>query len=161
LQKCFQEKGGFDVVIANPPWVFTRMGDFEEDFKRHILDKYLQDLVGSQTGRAKQSGKVNLFAIFILQGLRIAKPSGHLIYIVPNTFLRATVYDGVRKSLLDSYTIASIVDLSSGRFENVTASTVILNLANRRTKENETIRIVGDFCPGDRSTGRNSYRTGS
>jgi len=145
--EVFQEKQGFDVVIANPPWVFTRVGGFEEDFKQHIVEKYLQSLVGSQTGRAKQSGKVNLFAIFILQGLRISRPSGHLIYIVPNTFLRATVYDVVRKALLDCYKISSIVDLSSGRFEHVTASTVILNISNRRNEKNETIRIVEGLLP--------------
>jgi type I restriction-modification system DNA methylase subunit len=147
FSEVFQEKQGFDIVIANPPWVFTRVGEFEEDFKQQIAEKYLQALVGSQTGRAKQSGKVNLFAIFILQGLRISRPSGHLIYIIPNTFLRATVYDAVRKALLDRYKISAIVDLSSGRFEHVTASTVILNLSNRRNDENEMIRILEGLPP--------------
>ena len=120
--------GGFDCVIGNPPWVFTREGDFAATMKKYLDDVYLKGLVGSQTGRAKQSGKINLFAIFILKSTRLLKERGQFGYIVPNTLLRATVYDVIRKHILDSTTVRMIADLGSGVFERVTASTVILVL---------------------------------
>jgi len=126
----FEEKGGFDVVIANPPWVFTRVGEFEDDIKSYIYDKYLKNLKGSQQGRARQSGKINLYAIFVLQSLNLLKEHGLLTYILPNTILRATVYDVIRKSILDNSKILKIADLSAGVFENVTASTILLFLEN-------------------------------
>jgi len=145
FSEVFHKKGGFDVVIANPPWVFTRLGDFDKAFKKFIIDKYLRGLKGSQEGRAKQSGKINLFAIFILQGLRLLGPGGLLTYITSNTLLRATVYDAIRKYFLDNFRIMLIVDLSSGRFDNVTASTSITSLANDRNNRNHEVKIVEDF----------------
>lgn len=149
FSEVFEKNGGFDVVIANPPWVFAREGDFEDSLKKHIVSKFLAGLVGSQTGRAKQSGKINLFAIFILQSLRVLKNSGFLTYIVPNTLLRATVYDSVRKLLLDNYKIILIADLSSGVFDNVTASTIILTLQNEKSDPNHKVKIVDDISKGE------------
>ena len=69
-KSVFEEVTGsvcFDAVIGNPPWVFTREGEFDELVKSYIDKTYLKGLQGSQKGRAKQSGKINLFAIFILK----------------------------------------------------------------------------------------------
>ncbi len=121
---------GFDIIIGNPPWIFTRKGDFTIEFKKYIKNKYLKHLIGSQKGRAKQSGKINVFAIFILYALNAMKKDGVLSFIVPNTILRATVFDSVRKSILDKTTLRTIVDLSSGIFAEVTASTIIIMLQN-------------------------------
>lgn len=145
FSEVFHENGGFDVAIANPPWVFTRLGDFDNAFKTFIVDKYLRGLKGSQEGRAKQSGKINLFAVFILQGLRLLRQGGLLTYITQNTLLRATVYDAIRKYFLDNFRIMLIADLSSGRFDNVTASTSIISLANDRDNQNHEVKIVEDF----------------
>lgn len=143
--EVFQEKGGFDVVIANPPWVFTREGDFEGHLKKYLIDSYLINLKGSQTGRAKQSGKINLFAIFILQGLRILNKDRFLTFIIPNTILRATVYDAIRKFILDNYRLLTIADLSSGVFANVTASTIITIIQNQINNINQRIEVIKSF----------------
>ncbi len=145
FSEVFHRKGGFDVVIANPPWVFTREANFVTSFKKHVFENYLKNLVGSQKGHAKQSGKINLFAIFILKSLRELKKDGCLTYIIPNTLLRATVYDGIRKSFLDNYKILNIVDLSFGRFANVTASTIVLILQNSKPTRDQKVEIIDSF----------------
>jgi len=137
----FEGNGGFDIVIANPPYIFTRDGGFGIDIKKHIYDKFLKHLSGSQTGHAKQSGKINLYAIFILQSVSLLKDKGHLSYILPNTLLRATTYDVIRKYILDNTKIINITDLSSGVFENVTASVVLLFLQNSCAGSNNKILI--------------------
>lgn len=119
-------------MIGNPPWVFTREGDFAEASKSYIQKIYLEGLEGSQTGRAKQSGKINLFAIFILQSLRLLKNGGFFGNIVPNNLLRATVYDIIRKHILDTSQINEIADLGAGVFKKVTASTIIFVLQKGR-----------------------------
>lgn len=144
----FGIKDGFDIVIANPPWVFTRRGDFDKKLKKIITDTYLKKLKGSQVGHAKQSGKINLFAIFILFAANILKKDGLMTFIIPNTLLRATIFDAIRKYLLDETSISSIVDLSKGIFENVTASTIVLILEN--TKPNQKTQInVSQSLPID------------
>ncbi len=146
FSEVFHKRHGFDVFIANPPWVFARMGDFEKSFKQLLTDKYLSTLKGSQKGRANQSGKINLFAIFILEGLRSLTPNGVLTYIVPNTLLRATTYDAIRKHILDNYTISFIADLSAGMFDNVTASSVIISVNNDKDDGHHKVKVVDGLC---------------
>jgi type I restriction-modification system DNA methylase subunit len=144
-KQCFPDAmkaGGFDCIIGNPPWVFTREGDFAEGMKNYVDHLYLKGLVGSQTGRAKQSGKINLFAIFILRSVELLKERGQFGYIVPNTLLRATVYDVIRKYILDSTRMRIIADLGSGVFEHVTASTVILILEKGKARPKHFVQVA-------------------
>ena len=133
----FDVKDGFNIVIGNPPYVFTRDVDFSGDFKQYIENEYFSQI--SHTGKkskAKQSGKINLFAIFIMKGIMLSSINGVLNYIIPNTILRTTTYDIIRKYILDNTTVNQIVDLGSGVFEKVTASTIILQLSNEIKKDN-------------------------
>lgn len=139
----FGVKDGFDIVIGNPPYVFTRDVDFSGDFKQYIENEYFSKI--STTGKkskAKQSGKINLFAIFIMKGIMLSSRKGVLTYIIPNTILRTTTYDIIRKYILDNTSVNQIVDLGSGVFEKVTASTVIMQLSNYVDTNNKICAIT-------------------
>lgn len=129
----FDISDGFDIVIGNPPYVFTRDVEFDGSFKKYIEDEYFSKMIRGKKSKSNQSGKINLFAIFIVKGLFLLKKNGYLSYIVPNNILRTTTYDIVRRYLLETSHIEQVVDLGSGIFDNVTASTVVLALSNRTT----------------------------
>ena len=105
------KKGGFDVIIGNPPYVFTRDVPFSNEMKEYYKSKYFQLLTKSANVRENQTGKVNLYALFILKSLQFLKPNGEVGLIIPNTILRTTVYEGVRKYLLDNASIEKIISL--------------------------------------------------
>jgi len=142
------DTGGFDVVIGNPPWIFTKYVDWGEESKSYIQDKYLLNRQSIGKSRARQAGKINLFAIFTLKGLMLLKNSGLFGYIVPNNILRTTVYDIVRKQILESYKIKRIIDLKSGVFSGVTASTAILLIEKVLPKKNHKIEIIDNHTLG-------------
>jgi adenine-specific DNA-methyltransferase len=130
---------GFDVVIGNPPYIFTRDADFSSDFKKYIEKKYFSLLATrDKKSKSNQSGKINLFALFILRGLFECQVKGTLTFIVPNNLLRTTTYDLVRKYLLENSIIDELVDLGSGVFDNVTASTIIFRISNNKNNSNKT-----------------------
>lgn len=134
---------GFDIVIANPPFVFTRDVEFSGDFKKYIEIEYFSKVSKTEKkSKAKQSGKINLFAVFIMKGAMLNIKGGVLTYIVPNNILRTTTYDNVRKYILENTNIEQIVDLGSGIFDNVTASTIILQLSNIINKEHSIKSIT-------------------
>ncbi|MBR4388755.1 MAG: N-6 DNA methylase [Prevotella sp.] len=138
-------QGGFDIVIGNPPYVFTRDVEFSDDFKANIESKYFSLLEKSKKKtKANQSGKINLFATFVICGLILNKTNGFLSYILPNNILRTTTYDRIRKYLLDNTVIHQIVDLGAGVFDNVTASTIILLLQNQKNKESY-VKVISDI----------------
>lgn len=133
---------GFDVVIGNPPYVFARDAHFSIDFKKQIEKYYFSKLSKNAKSKANQSGKINLFALFIMKGIMVSTKDGILSYIVPNNILRTTTYDLIRKYILDNTSVGQIVDLGSGVFEKVTASTIILQLTNKVQTNNEVLILT-------------------
>jgi hypothetical protein len=97
-------KGGFDVVIANPPYV-----DSEEMTRKHLA---LRQLYGSLYATAK--GNWDLFIIFIEKGLLLMQPCGTISYIVPNKLIGAPYSEALRE-MLQHHTICSIRDYSAVR----------------------------------------------
>ena len=119
---------GFDVVIGNPPYVFGGNAGISREDKARYKKLYLSG-----------SGKINLFAIFIERGSQLLKAGGVLSYILPNTLLRVTSYSVTRNYILKTQKVEEIVDLDVGVFDQVTASTIIIQLRNTTpTKEWET-----------------------
>jgi len=142
-QKEFQEifkYGGFDAVIGNPPYVFTRDVEFGTTVKNYYKTHYLNNIAKTSKSRENQTGKVNLYGIFIVKGVELLNKNGQMGFIIPNTVLRTTVYESVRKYLLDNTSIHKIVDLKAGVFEGVTASTILLFLG--LDKEKKEILVI-------------------
>jgi adenine-specific DNA-methyltransferase len=70
-----------------------------------------------------------------MKAIQISNQEGLVTCILPNTILRATNYDIVRKCILDKTKLIRIVDLGGGIFDAVTASTIIL-IVQKDTLEN-------------------------
>jgi len=136
----------FDVVIGNPPYVYTRDVNFGLDFKKYVNDNYFLKLSTPKdkiNSKSTQSGKINLFALFILNGKNMITQNGSLNFIIPNNLLRGTVFDTIRYDILKNNNIYSIVDLGAGIFDKVTASTILFQIGNNT--ENFETKIVTDI----------------
>jgi len=118
----------FDVIVGNPPYVFTRDVEFQDSFKDYVQDNYFKGSDSVSKSHARQSSKVNLYALFLIKAIKLLKNRGLFGFIIPNNILRTTTYDVVRKFILDNCKVLQIVDLGAGVFEGVTASTIILIL---------------------------------
>jgi hypothetical protein len=126
----FGVKDGFDVVIANPPYVFGGNA---------IIS--VRDKVAFKKLFFSGTNKINLFALFIEKGIVLMRATGTLTYIVPNTLLRVTSYDNIREYVLKGTRIKEIVDLDIGVFQNVTASTIILSLTKDASDRQHRVSI--------------------
>jgi len=136
------KNGGFDCVIGNPPWAFTKYVNWGEESKNYLQSKFIADRSQLGKSRARQSGKINLFAMFLLQSINVLKKGYSLGYILPNNILRTTVYDSVREKMLQDTRLKTIVDLKSDVFEGVTASTVIIIIEKGIPTEEHKIQII-------------------
>lgn len=141
FSEVWREKGGFDIVIGNPPYVFTRGQEFDLSFKNYFNDLLkTKGIIRNNKGLNIQSGKINLFAFFILISNNLLnRRIGSYCYIIPNNLLRATSYDIIREFMLKNTHIESIVDLGKAVFKNVTASTVILHSSLKTLKDKSLI----------------------
>lgn len=113
--KSVFERGGFDVVIGNPPYV--RM-EFIKSFKPYLEKNYVV-----------AADRADLYAYFFEQGVRILKDGGRLGYISSSTFFRTGSGENLRTFLGDNVAIESIVDFGDLQlFEGVTTYPAILTL---------------------------------
>ena len=132
-------RGGFDIVIGNPPYVFGGNKGISAAAKAAYKQRYVSG-----------SKKINLFSLFIERGSQILKGGGNLVYILPNTLLRVTSYSATRQYMLEKLMVSEIVDLDVGVFDKVTASTIIISLLKAAAPPDAMARIkrgIRDAAP--------------
>jgi type I restriction-modification system DNA methylase subunit len=100
--EVFQEKGGFDVVIANPPYVrvdeipLILKGAFKKQFRSAV-------------------GKYDLYYLFIEKSSHLIREEGVLVFITPNKYCAASSASGLRELIffiMGKYEIVSTSKLS-------------------------------------------------
>lgn len=104
------EKGGFDIVIANPPYVPVK------DEQKASLSMY-----------TVLEGHVDLYEIFIERGMQLLNNKGVLEYINPNTALSNLYSQKLRRKMVYEYGLTEIVNFGMDVFE-ATVHTCILRM---------------------------------
>ncbi len=110
--------GGFDLVIANPPYGISRGEKFHPLEKRIIEDRY--DWI--------RSGKLNKYIAFIGLSYELLRPGGIAALIIPNSWLGIDSGKKLREFLLRSKILKEIVVLPQDAFADPSVETVILIL---------------------------------
>jgi type I restriction-modification system DNA methylase subunit len=105
------EKGGFDVVIGNPPYV-----------TRGITDR-MKEFLNSNFETAQY--QLDLYVSFMERGIGICKESGYLSYIVPNSWLKNMMMSGCRKFILDNLSLSFIIPSLENVFPEASVDTMI------------------------------------
>jgi type I restriction-modification system DNA methylase subunit len=110
--------GGFDVIISNPPYVRT------ENIPPAMRDFF------TQSGQFKCAyKKFDLYVLFLERALSLLRAGGRLGFIIPYSFLNQTYAEPLRRLILESACIESIVDLSGYRvFQAASVETCIVTL---------------------------------
>ena len=120
-------KGGFDVVIGNPPYVRQ---ESLKDIKSILEEKY-----------ATYIGTADLYCYFYELGIRLLKTGGVLGYITSNKWLRINYGKNIRK-MLNEYYIIEIEDhgeILQFVDAGVNTNIIVLKKINRQNSE---VKIV-------------------
>jgi hypothetical protein len=106
---------GFDVVIGNPPYIFSRENISHEE--KNIY-KTLYKLT---------QFKINMYILFIEKGYYLLKGnSGSLFFITPNNWLTLNTNSNLRKFLLINTGDIQILQNYANVFESASVDTVIV-----------------------------------
>ena len=120
------QKGGFDVVIGNPPYL--RVQGLRESFAEESI--FYEKKYKTATGR------FDIYILFIEQAFSLINKQGIVSFILPHKFMVSDFGEGVRKFLLEENAVKSIVSFGADMvFSDASTYTCILNLS----KENQTI----------------------
>lgn len=141
-------RGGFAVVIGNPPWVrlhrieAAQRPGFRRDFDvaRSAGWSAGAQLAGAGSGFAAQ---VDLAALFIERSIRLTAPDGAIALIVPSKLWRSLAGGGVRRFIGTQSTIRRIEDYSSTTavFDAAVYPSLVV-LARRGTVSTDCVDVV-------------------
>ena len=115
-QSTFKEvfaRGGFNVIIGNPPWV---------DLKGHpaeLIKYYFNNYYTAEN-------RINLYAIFLERAIQLMEGTGKFGFIIPNSLLYQSSYQKLRKHILEKSKLQNIVRLPDNTFEGVKAESLII-----------------------------------
>jgi hypothetical protein len=126
-------KGGFDIVIGNPPYLGGR--EWSKDNRAtfgYFMTKY-----------ATLEYQFDMYAVFIEQAVKILKVGGTLSFITPNTWMNNQSNLKLRKFLLGATHFQRILDCSKIRvFEDATVLTVVFIAAKGKSKDRTCIDFL-------------------
>ncbi|MBU1077423.1 MAG: N-6 DNA methylase, partial [Spirochaetes bacterium] len=120
FSEVFHEKGGFDVILANPPYVVLEKKDFNETYQ------FIK-------------GNNNTYIAFLEKALMSINVNGIISYIIPTTWLAGNNYKDVRKYLLANRYIQQIIQLPYDVFENAYVDNLILVLTGNKHNNNQVL----------------------
>lgn len=92
----------YEVVVTNPPYAATSgLGD--------ILAGYIKENY--------QDSKVDLFAVFMERCLEYSSKDGYMAMVTPQSWMFLSGFNELRRKILSSHTITSMVHLGNGAFD--------------------------------------------
>jgi type I restriction-modification system DNA methylase subunit len=119
--EVFQKRGGFDVVIANPPYVrHEEIKEFKPAFKR-TFECY--------------TGIADLFVYFYERSVKLLRDGGALALITSNKYYRASYGEKLRGFLVRELTLQQLIDFGDAPvFEAVAYASILTGLRVAPTK---------------------------
>ncbi len=127
-------RGGFDVVVGNPPWV--RAERLVPEARRALRSRFTWWKGSSSHGYAHLP---DLALAFLQRGLELTRPGGVLAFLVPSKLATAGYAESARHALVRETTIKylhRVPQSESKRFEATTYPLAIVLQRDRPTPDN-------------------------
>ena len=128
----FREKGGFDIIVGNPPYVqLSKDKTVSNEYKQYLKKKY-----------GTSGGRLNLFVFMIHKSVELLKEKGVLSFIIPNTILTQDYYKDTRKMILENNKLNIIVDYQDMPFEHAVVENVTLMFTKTMPLDSDEIKVL-------------------
>jgi len=128
--EVFGENGGFDIVVANPPYV------------RQELIKELKPSL-KKTYDSLYQGTADLYVYFYIRAIQLLAPGGMLVFISSNKWFRAAYGKKLRKYVAENCEVKSITDFRDlPVFESATAYPMIFVAAKSESEQGPLFTLV-------------------
>ena len=126
-----QGRGGFDIVLANPPYVRQE--------KLSALDQKAYELAFPEV----YAGTADLLVFFYARSVQILRSGGHLSFITSNSFVKRAYGARLQRFLAGQVTIETAIDFGETRVFDAVVEPYVL-VATKATPP-ETHRVNGHY----------------
>lgn len=124
-------EGGFDAVIGNPPYIFTRNQGIEESQKEYFYSHYNY-----------QSAQLNTFGVFLERCYQLLRAKGTLGFITPNNWLTIDTFSRLRQFIIESTSHLELVNILDRVFQTASVDTAIISFTKDKPSEIKVAEMV-------------------
>ena len=119
---------GFDIVIGNPPYLLISKDIFASNPTNYFL----------------QEGKPDLYRIFMEQSFNLLSKNGVISFIIPNTLLTIPNATKLRKFILNTYYIETLLSFDSSVFESASVNSLVFVFNSVKKIKDSRIKIINE-----------------
>jgi len=123
------QRGGFDVVIGNPPYLFIT--EVPANIRSYYETKY-QSI----------SYRFDLYGAFIERSFNILTNCGIFGFIIPHTLLSNDSFRKLRSFIAEGATVLEVVDIGPGVFQKVSNETMLLFFMRQKASKESTVNVI-------------------
>jgi len=129
--RVFREKGGFDIVIGNPPYIDSEnmVNNGMEELRNTIAANY-----------SFTRGNWDIYIAFFEKSFRMLSKNGILSFITPDKWISKPFGDEMRKNLITN--INTILAAGRSVFESVLVDSIITFIAKRESGEIKVLEMA-------------------
>ena len=114
------ERGGFDVVIGNPPYLRVQ----------GLRENHQKESVFYEHNYASATGRFDFYVLFIEKGFFLLNKNGVLSFILPHKFINADFGVGIRNFIYDNKALNNFVSFGAEQvFSDASVYTCIIGLS--------------------------------
>ena len=141
------EKGGFDIVIGNPPYVnVENIPVSDKDYYKTAYKSFFK--------------RSDLFSLFVEKGLtELSKKDGKVAFIIPSIVLNNLSYQPLRDLFLDNHWLREVSYVGGAVFSDATVDTSILVFEKKGVEEITLRHAVNFFSPTIHSVPADYFKT--
>lgn len=126
------DKGGFDAIIGNPPYVRTK--NLQKDVREKIQEKW----------STASGGNIDLYIPFVELGINLLNKGGKLGYILPNSYFSSLTSKKLRNFLREGKYLQEIVDFNHLQMFEDATTYVCISIFDKRTNDSFGYTIIHD-----------------
>ena len=146
----FEDNGGFDVVIANPPYISygLRGGQKITTQEKETLRKTFPN---------SAEYKISMYALFMDKAVQLARDNGGVqTFIVPDSFLLGRYFSKIRSFILENNKIQNILLLPYSVFDATVGFSVVYCF--QKIFSNPEHLIASKFAENNEQVANGSYK---
>jgi type I restriction-modification system DNA methylase subunit len=130
FEKVFK-KGGFDVIIQNPPYIFARDQKLDSKSKEYFDSNF-----------SWSSYQANTYLLFIEKSFELLKQDGRLAAIIPNNWMSIDTCESFRINYLQNFDEHKLINCKDRIFDGVAVdNSIIFSSKKKKGIAGKTVKV--------------------
>lgn len=132
--KNIMDKGGFDFIVTNPPYIrIQELRQFSDTETNVVMEHY----------ETMKNGNPDIYIAFFSRCLEKAKKGGQVGFIVSSKFAVTNYGERIRKELATAHNVSDIIDFGDQQvFDGASTYTMVIAIQKGMTPDVTNVRLA-------------------